>query len=1503
MKKYLKRILSLVCMVSIVVTSLFIVPEAQAETDTGLDRITLSDMGFLGEETTYESSTSKSAYTGASLCDTEIVFEATFSSNRQYLTFGHNSEAYTGIWLMYLDNGDGTDCFQFAYHKGDELLSDTNKYSSVTHFGEGVAAAFKSRKIHFKIVTEGYDNDGDGTEESIISKLYIDHKYAINLKVENQLSNFKRVKTFTFSTGITAADARKDWVDINVENFGIESKEYVSASPAFSISKAILNDTTLDWTNFEADVIFNDDAANGKKSYIYYGMTGSESWNGVRIYVNDTGTGVTIAAGDSSMTVSPTLETGETIIGKKLQLKIATEIVDDDSDGILDDVKLTASVGDSATSELILLDYSTKFGKYVAVYCQSGTTMYLGICVDEAPSNLTSVTWESFGIGEKIYSDAGTTLDKTGVCSSITNIKNTSFRGKMKITADDPNSTIFYYGDNPSGYQNGINFRAQSDGTLKVRWNGIDLDFLDPTKAGLISNTFLNTEFELGIDLWIDNTDLKMILYIDGNQYNASAYVWESGASYVYLYNAVSLQVGSGASIAVIYPEEELEPSPDNLTPITWETFGITATKTYLKSMGDASGFVPHTVQGMETLTTLVGTSFRGEVSFNRQEGNLIICYGATNTGAWDGIRIYPEIADGTLKFQGIGGDNPVLATLDPAKTDLTSGTFMNTEFELGIDLWESDGDIKMNIFIEGVQYNRGAYVWADAATNGYVKKANNIVVGNENNSLTVILPKPEYEESPEGLIKIDWEDFGVTEENTSFTQENEAAADGTHFVEMTETESVIGTSFRGIITMTRSSEPASKDYYYLCYGSKGWNWSGIRMNLTDGVLNVVGVGINADGTATSMSFGTVDAETAGLTSFTGIPFEFGIDIWEDGEDVKFNLFFNGEQYNVNAYTWEGVAEKGYFSNRVSLIVHGATDAMTVTLPEKVGCDIEATPAGYLLSGTTVRVNDKLVENGTTLTEKKDYHVLYVDENGASAEDVSCFVPGDAHPDDAIDSRDLVATKKASQGWKLTTGVAMWAADADKSLTVDKTDVELVRNMLLTATTAVSTVASYSLTADNSVMPIGGFSGPYGSLVSDKAYSLIEASGINFITFLPSVYDGTGGAGDAAVLQHLELAEKHNLSVFVTDHDIVTSGTSWDAKTLANRIKAYSKYKSFKGLSIVDEPNTNAYGADSNTRLMSSYADASRSINSYANLSAYVNLLPLRNTFKLDAESESSYTELYRNYLIDYCDGFKPKYLSYDHYPFEWGTDAIKGTLLTDVDAGRYFENLAIVRAVAAEKKIPFWTHIQTGDFFGASKVAKPDNSPSEGEFKWQVNVELAFGAKGIQYFPLLQPEGWEIQADGTTNYRHGLIGANGEKTRLYEFAKEINQQIKAIDHVLMNSESKGVMVTGTYATKNMNAAAECGMPILTSYNNIVTGISTDESAEETYGAIAGCFDYRGKTAIYVVNYNVTSSQKITLQLKGNHNFTIINRDGESSGNGETCTLSLNAGDGALIVF
>ena len=63
---------------------------------------------------------------------------------------------------------------------------------------------------------------------------------------------------------------------------------------------------------------------------------------------------------------------------------------------------------------------------------------------------------------------------------------------------------------------------------------------------------------------------------------------------------------------------------------------------------------------------------------------------------------------------------------------------------------------------------------------------------------------------------------------------------------------------------------------------------------------------------------------------------------------------------------------------------------------------------------------------------------------------------------------------------------------------------------------------------------------------------------------------------------------------------------------------------------------------------------------------------------------------------------------------------------------------------------------------------------PSEGEMLFDVNISLAYGAKAIQYFPLIQPQYYANQTGGTYDFenRNALIGADGNLTRWYYYAQ-----------------------------------------------------------------------------------------------------------------------------------
>ncbi len=257
----------------------------------------------------------------------------------------------------------------------------------------------------------------------------------------------------------------------------------------------------------------------------------------------------------------------------------------------------------------------------------------------------------------------------------------------------------------------------------------------------------------------------------------------------------------------------------------------------------------------------------------------------------------------------------------------------------------------------------------------------------------------------------------------------------------------------------------------------------------------------------------------------------------------------------------------------------------------------------------------------------------------------------------------------------------------------------------------------------------------------------------------------------------------------------------------------------------------------------------------------------------------------YEQYVNEMCDTLHPPILSWDHYPFD---NERKGKM------EYYFYNMDLIRRTAEERDIPFWAFVQAGsqwnDHWKCFDVIKP-YYPNEFQFRWNVNTSLAFGAKGIQYFPLVQPYQFTMTKDG--NYEcNGIIGAMGNTTQWYCYAQTINQHIKAIDEVLMNSIHKGVIASGEPAKKNLQFAT------------CVIESGRFEQLQYVMGdALVGCFDYQGKTALYVVNHSYEHTQTIKLRLDGVQKLQVIQNANKSDVSSSDLTLEMAAGEGILIVI
>ena len=431
----------------------------------------------------------------------------------------------------------------------------------------------------------------------------------------------------------------------------------------------------------------------------------------------------------------------------------------------------------------------------------------------------------------------------------------------------------------------------------------------------------------------------------------------------------------------------------------------------------------------------------------------------------------------------------------------------------------------------------------------------------------------------------------------------------------------------------------------------------------------------------------------------------------------------------------------------------------------------------------------------------------------------------------------------------------------------------------------------------NTKMPIVGFYGPCRrkdvkrgdeyDFVTDDIYKKIKDVGISLINFFDQDY----GIEDEkqSVLDCLALAEKYGISMFVRDKRIGFDATEED---IANCIQAYNHYSSFKGIQVLDEPMCDAewcklFDPNGKRAKISDLCAMATKINKIDGLYGFSNLVPFR---------EHIGQEAYDAYVAEYIETCHPKVISFDYYLYDPHYS---------VSHPGYFINLSIVRENSLKYNVPFWSFIQAGTYWndgGAELEPTPNDTPKRGQMLWNVNTSLAYGAKGIEYFPLIQPYWFSWQENNTHDYqRNGLIGANGVPTQWYDYAKEANKQIAAVGEVLLQSDSKEILAVGTVAQ------AETGKT-MKSYG----ALASANCKNNTYGAVIGCFDYLGRDAFYVVNYKHSQygygdTEEVTLNFIGSQKYRIISEqlaeEMPMTGEGVSCTLNLAEGGAALVII
>ena len=168
----------------------------------------------------------------------------------------------------------------------------------------------------------------------------------------------------------------------------------------------------------------------------------------------------------------------------------------------------------------------------------------------------------------------------------------------------------------------------------------------------------------------------------------------------------------------------------------------------------------------------------------------------------------------------------------------------------------------------------------------------------------------------------------------------------------------------------------------------------------------------------------------------------------------------------------------------------------------------------------------------------------------------------------------------------------------------------------------------------------------------------------------------------------------------------------------------------------------------------------------------YVNVWPSHASPKYALEAPS-----YTDYLQRYMSEVALPFLSFDHYPL----------LANERTTTDFFYNHAEIRRFAKEFDVPSWGFVQSIGFDGRAVGLGVRRRPEEAEIFWQINVALAYGVKGIQYFTYWTPKNNKVI------FGNALITRDRKKTALYGYARRANDFLQKVGGILLPLISESV--------------------------------------------------------------------------------------------------------------
>ena len=377
---------------------------------------------------------------------------------------------------------------------------------------------------------------------------------------------------------------------------------------------------------------------------------------------------------------------------------------------------------------------------------------------------------------------------------------------------------------------------------------------------------------------------------------------------------------------------------------------------------------------------------------------------------------------------------------------------------------------------------------------------------------------------------------------------------------------------------------------------------------------------------------------------------------------------------------------------------------------------------------------------------------------------------------------------------------------------------------------------------DENTMPILGYVAPKNN--NEEQYKFVNEAGIN-VLIASNTYIEDGD--NKELLKTLEYADKYNITILIKDPYLFESNEDVFLDKFNSR--EYKNHPCFGGFFIQDEPQLYEFKNIKKKReLFNKYIGDRYMFN--------VNLLPI-DSYDNERHSDADYIDYVMNYIMMMND---PKYISYDFYGLDKEFPNIKEN---------YFRNLSCISNLALDNSMAFY-NFQLVTEHDVPSMGFNYRNPTFNEIFWEINTSIAYGAKGINYFCYQTPSNDSDEWGIYSNKGGSFINLKGERTETYYYCQKINQYIRSIQSILMNSNRVAMIKNESY---KMTAKL---------YGNFVDNYKDVSSMTTSDDALLSIFDYKKGQIYYLINTSIVDDANIKIDFKKKKSFKIYNIDGNS---------------------